>query len=113
MDQINENISCEQAKKMVDENQNNGDFAVLDVRTAEEYGEGHLKNSVNIDIYSPDFENRIKELNKEKTFLVYCRSGNRSRAAAGMIMKPMGFKKVYNMEEGIDRWESIGYPVEK
>lgn len=66
---------------------------VLDVRTPKEFNENHLKDSVNIDILSDDFKSKVEKLDKNKTYKVYCRSGNRS-GKAEKIMKSMGFKDV-------------------
>lgn len=85
---------------------------LVDVRTPEEYADGHLKGSVNININSADFEQQISKLNKEVPVFVYCRSGARSARAAGK-MESMGFKKVYNMDGGITAWGSAGMPVDK
>jgi len=85
---------------------------LVDVRTPEEYAKGHLKNSVNIDIRSGDFADKINKLDKSKPVLVYCLSGGRSSAAASK-MQDMGFSEIYNMEGGIMKWESAGKPVEQ
>lgn len=72
------------------------DMIILDVRTPEEYQESHVKESMNIDILSPDFKSKIEKLDKFKSYKLYCRSGNRS-AQAENIMKSMGFKNVENL----------------
>lgn len=69
---------------------------VIDVRTVAEYQTGHARNSLNIDFYSPNFLEEIKKLDKEKSYRLYCRSGNRSGQAEG-LMKQMGFKDVINI----------------
>jgi thioredoxin 1 len=85
---------------------------LVDVRTPEEYADGHLKGSVNININSGDFEQQLGKLNKDVPVFVYCRSGGRSARAASK-MESMGFKKVYNMDGGITAWGSAGKPVEQ
>lgn len=85
---------------------------LVDVRTPEEYADGHLKGSVNININSGDFEQQLSKLNKDVPVFVYCRSGGRSARAASK-MESMGFKKVYNMDGGITAWGSAGKPVEQ
>lgn len=76
------------------------------MRTLREYESGHLENATLIDFNSPDFLHNIKTLDKEKTYLLYCRSGNRSGKALRM-MKNEGFKRVYHLEGGI----KAGYPL--
>lgn len=73
---------------------------ILDVRTPMEYEAGHLENSILINFNSPEFLHEIKKLDKGKTYFLYCRTGNRSGKALG-IMKNHGFEKVYHLESGI------------
>ena len=84
---------------------------LIDVRTPGEYAGGHLKNAINIDLRSPDFEQRIGALDKHKPVFVYCLSGGRSGAAADK-MADMGFQEVYNMDGGIMKWGAAGKPTE-
>ena len=76
---------------------------ILDVRTPGEFAGGKIRGARNLDIMSRDFVNQIKNLPKDKTYLVYCRSGNRSGQACG-IMADMGFKNLKNLAGGIMRW---------
>ena len=79
-------------------------LVVLDLRTPEEYSEGHLPNAVNIDYLDPSFTDKIRELNKKKKYMVYCRSGKRSTQAME-IMKQQNFKNVTNMLGGMLQWQ--------
>jgi rhodanese-related sulfurtransferase len=85
---------------------------ILDVRTAEEYQSGHIKNALQADwLDRSQFADRIQYLNKNIPTLVYCASGVRS----GQAMKAMadqGFKEVYNMSGGMSAWKSEGKPFE-
>lgn len=87
---------------------------LVDVRTIAEYGEGHIPNSLNIDVKDEAaFPLAVDELlNKEKPVAVYCRSGRRSRTAAEYLIKK-GFKKVYNLDKGILNWMEEGREIEK
>ena len=69
---------------------------VIDVRTASEYSEGHVKDAINIDVTSSEFKTKVEQLDKNKTYKVYCRSGNRSGQAERQ-MKALGFKDVENI----------------
>lgn len=62
----------------------------IDVRTPEEFAEGHVDNALNVDWYAPTFDAQISKLDKAKTYVIYCRSGNRS-AQAVAHMKELGF----------------------
>jgi rhodanese-related sulfurtransferase len=81
-----------------------GNFCLLDVRQPAEYEQGHLPGARLVPLH--ELPSRIGELDPEKTTIVYCRSGNRSRSAAGLLMSA-GIKKVLNMEGGILRYNGI------
>ncbi len=83
----------------------NNPHQLVDVRTAEEYGEGHLKKAQNICVTDSDFKENIAKLDKDQPVYLYCRSGKRS-AKAAEILKEMGFKEIYDMEGGYLNWES-------
>ena len=87
------------------------DVQLIDVRTPEEYEEGHLANSQNIDYYSDTFEEEIMKLDKSKPVLVYCKSGNRSGKCTKK-MEEAGFVKIYDMEGGIVEWKYKGYDIQ-
>ncbi len=83
---------------------------LLDVRTAKEFGEGHLQKAINIDVTQDDFVEKAKSvLPSDKTIAVYCRSGKRSALAAGGLTKE-GYK-VVNLKGGIIAWKEAGMPV--
>ncbi|MGN0236318.1 MAG: rhodanese-like domain-containing protein [Paludibacteraceae bacterium] len=85
---------------------------LLDVRTEKEYAEGHLKGSVCIDVTQADFvEKAEKQLPKDKTIALYCRSGRRSKKAAGLLADA-GYR-VVELSTGFLGWQSSGMPVEK
>ena len=72
---------------------------VIDVRSAQEYAQGHLANSVNISVESDQFSQQIANLDKEKEYALYCRSGRRSTVAADQMAKA-GFKTITNFNQG-------------
>ena len=83
---------------------------VLDVRTAAEYAEGHIKGAVLIDQGQSDFMEKAREmLPAQKTIAVYCRSGRRSANAAGRLADA-GYKCV-NLKGGIIAWKRANMPV--
>jgi rhodanese-related sulfurtransferase len=78
---------------------------MLDVRTPEEYKSGYIGNAVNYNVMdSLAFLNTISALDKNKKFLLYCKSGRRSGKAL-VMMKDMGFKKVHHLKGGITEWK--------
>lgn len=83
---------------------------LLDVRTPQEYAEGHIDGALNINVQSDDFQQMAeKELSKDSTILVYCRSGRRSMDAAGILTR-LGYR-VINLKGGIIEWKEDGLPV--
>ena len=83
---------------------------VLDVRTPAEFAEGHLANAINIDFQSRNFESEISTLDKNATYAVYCRSGNRSGQAV-KVMADLGFTDLYYMDGGVIDWAAAGKPL--
>lgn len=84
----------------------------LDVRTAEEYADGHIANTINIDVLKDDFEEKAKAtLQKDKVIAVNCRSGKRSKNAARILVEN-GFK-VIELDAGYNDWLAKGMPVTK
>ena len=98
------------ALELIEENRDNPDFVILDVRTEDEFTQGHIENAVNIDFYSETFQDELDSLDKDKIYLVYCQSANRSGNAV-KIMAELGFREVYNMLGGIVLWQTQNYPI--
>ena len=78
---------------------------LLDVRTPEEYSEGHIEGATLIDYNDSSFDSEIDKLDKDATYLIYCRSGGRSGKAVHKMIGT-GFKDVTNMEGGYNAWSS-------
>lgn len=105
-------ITPSTAYPLIQENESNADFVILDVRTPEEYANEHIAESVLLDFYADDFEDELDKLDKSKTYLVYCRSGNRSSKTMP-VMEDLGFIEIYDMGGGINQWKAEGYPTVK
>ncbi|HUV17103.1 MAG TPA: rhodanese-like domain-containing protein [Ilumatobacteraceae bacterium] len=86
------------------------DLVVLDVRTPEEFAEGHLEGAVLVDFYAADFAEQLAALDTDVPYLVYCRSGNRSGQALG-VMEQLGFASAVDVDGGIVAWADAGLPV--
>jgi rhodanese-related sulfurtransferase len=91
------------ALKFSDKISSDENAVILDVRTTDEFNNGHIPKSLLIDIYNPTFQNRILELDKSKNYYIYCRSGHRSYHA-GVFMLSEGFKSVHHLKNGILSW---------
>lgn len=90
-------VSVDEAKEMI----HNGEVEVIDVRTPEEFAAGHIPGAKLVPLQV--LESMQSELNKERKYVVVCRSGNRSTEASG-ILAENGFKNIYNMTGGMNEW---------
>jgi rhodanese-related sulfurtransferase len=108
--QVLEDIGAQEALELMQRNQGNPDFMIIDIRTPEEFDESYIENAINIDFYSDTFKEDLDKLDKDKPHLIYCRGGNRSNQAIP-VMKELGFKEVYNLSVGIKAWIAEGLPV--
>ena len=86
------------------------DMVIIDVRTPPEYQAGHLYGAINLDYYSRGFLDRLKALDKNSAYIVYCRKGIRGGIALEM-MRSLGFKEVYNILGGLALWADEGRPM--
>jgi len=100
-------ISSRDAKVLLEKNKN---IYLLDVRTPQENSQARLPGTVLIPIN--EFEKRMKEVPKNKTILVYCAVGSRSKPVAEHLSRN-GYKDVYNMTDGIVGWYRNGFPLQR
>jgi rhodanese-related sulfurtransferase len=107
-------LSARQAKVLIDDNSNrsNSEFVILDVRTPKEFTQGHIAGAVLLDFRNPKFVSGLKRLDRSKTYLIYCRSGNRSGQTLKLI-ESMDFRKVYHLKHGIIDWQKEKLPLAK
>ncbi len=98
------NLSPAEAAKAIKANPN---LIIIDIRTPQEFANGHIPNAVNIDFKSSDFKKRIEKLDREKSYLVHCRSGGRSEQSLP-IFKKLGFKQLVHLKTGILGWQQVG-----
>jgi rhodanese-related sulfurtransferase len=109
---IFKDISAKEAADLVEKNKDNADFGIIDVRTPSEYALEHLDKATNIDYSSSNFKSELEKLDKNKTYFIYCHSGNRSKKALE-VMRELEFSEVYNMLGGISAWTDGGFPTVK
>ena len=88
------------------------DAQLLDVRTADEYSEGHIANAKNVNIMADDFDAQVATLDKTKPVLVYCKVGGRSAKAATRL-KELGFTNIIDLDGGFNSWSNDNKPIEK
>lgn len=101
------NLQAEQFESLLREN----NVQLVDVRTPQEFADGYIPNSINIDITNDSFSLLADEkLSKKRPVAVYCRSGSRSRKAARLLVEK-GYK-VYNLDKGYMHWVEEGREIE-
>lgn len=83
---------------------------IIDVRTPEEFADGHIQGAVNIPVQQSDFAARVAGLDPNGSYAVYCRSGNRSQGAVAQ-MQNAGITKIYELAEGTKAWTADGQPL--
>ncbi len=110
--QIIEDINPQEAFALIQENKNNPDFAIIDIRAPEYFAHGHIENAINIYYFSETFRDELDKLDKNKTYLIYytCRCGEVDTKAL-RIMKELNFREVYNILGGLVRWKLKGFPI--
>lgn len=96
------NLNPESFKKSMEEQDN---VVLLDVRTPGEVAQGKIEGSIAIDFFANDFQTKISALDKNKSYFIYCRSGQRSGQACQM-MGQLGFESLVNLEGGILAWNA-------
>lgn len=97
------------AKDFSAESQEAG-VVVLDVRTPGEFSQGHIQGAMNIDVEASTFNAEIAKLDMTKTYAVYCHSGRRSGIATAAMAK-LGFKHLFNLQNGFADWMAHGMMV--
>jgi rhodanese-related sulfurtransferase len=94
-----ENITTKQFKNLMEKD----NAIIIDVRSSREVESGMIDGAININVMSGDFDEKIAKIEKGKTYLVYCRSGNRSGIACAK-MAEMGYSNLYNLAGGVQAW---------
>lgn len=94
-----------------EEKMQESDVQLIDVRSPEEFAEGHIPNAVNININGDNFEEETAKLDKEKPVMVYCKMGGRSAKAAANL-KAQGFKSITDLDGGITSWKDANKTIE-
>jgi len=103
-------LPVEEAALVVREHLDDDDFVLLDIRTPIETAGGHLPGAQFLDFYDSAFRSELQKLDRTDTYLIYCRTGNRTGQAYA-LMTNLGFERVYDMGGGITEWIQRGYPI--
>jgi rhodanese-related sulfurtransferase len=103
-------VGPKEGAAVIEANRGNGNFIILDLRTPAEFAEERIAGAVMIDFYAPTFRQELSRLDREKTYFVYCRTGNRSGQAMALF-KQLAFQDVVHLATGIVGWKGAGLPT--
>ena len=106
------NLTPFEARALIEQRSGDPGFVLLDVRTPKEFEEERIEGAVLIDFQAGDFRERVAALDREKTYLVYCRTGNRTIGAL-KVMREQGFRDLHHLADGIRKWKEAGFPTAK
>ena len=104
------NLSPSEAWELLGKRSGDHGFVLLDVRTPKEFTAERIAGAVIVDYNSPSFRDGMAKLDRGKTYLVYCRTGNRSQGAL-QVMRELGFRNVLHISGGITQWKEAGLPT--
>ena len=105
-----EDITCKQAYELIEKHKSDSNFVIIDFRPQEKYDAAHIQNALYLDVFSENADKWLSILDKEKTYLIYCTIGHRSKIALKK-MKDLDFKYLYHLYEGLATWEKEGYEI--
>jgi len=101
-------ISCQQALEIIGQHRQDQNFVIIDFRTEEMFAQSHIRGAICHDVFSKDIDDWLKTLDRDKNYLIYCTIGHRSGIALSK-MKDMGFINILHLNEGLIRWNQMGY----
>ncbi len=93
-------INKEETERLIQEKEKEKNFIILDIRTPGEFQSENIEGAINVDFYASDFQQKLAKLKKDNTYLIYCRTGSRTKVAME-IMRQLQFTDVYEVDEGI------------
>ena len=105
-----ENVSPDQAEKLM---AGSPRLIVIDVRTPDEFAEGHIAGAKNADLLGDDFEKMIAALPTDRPVIVHCAAGNRSAKAVAKIAALKLPVQIFHLKSGFNGWKAAGKPVAK
>jgi rhodanese-related sulfurtransferase len=103
-------LSPAETRDLLGKRSGDPDFVLLDVRTQKEFDAERIAGAVMVDYNSPSFREEMAKLDRGKTYLVYCRTGNRTNGAV-KAMRELGFPNVIVFPGGITKWKEAGFPT--
>ena len=102
-------ITPQAALKLIEET--GSDIIILDIRPKEEFKVEHVPGAINLDYDGHKFQEKVEKLDKEKKYLIYCKSGVRGGYFLDK-MRDSGFNGAYNILGGFLGWKVSKLPLE-
>jgi rhodanese-related sulfurtransferase len=103
-------LSPAEARDLLGKRSGDPGFVLLDVRTPKEFDAERIEGAVMVDYNSPSFRDKMAMLDRSRSYLVYCRTGNRTNGAV-KVMRELGFPNVFVFPGGITKWKEAGFPT--
>ncbi|MBI5446963.1 MAG: rhodanese-like domain-containing protein [Deltaproteobacteria bacterium] len=100
-------VGASEAAALIEANKGKASFAILDLRTPREFADERIAGSLLVDFLAPTFRQELAKLDRGKTYLVYCRTGNRSGKALKSF-EELAFRDVVHLSTGIVGWKEAG-----
>ena len=94
------NVNTKEASQILRDNKGNSNFMVIDLRTPEEFAQGHIKGATLINFTAPNFDREVQKLDPKKSYLVYCASGGR-RSRALNTVRSLSLTRIYHLQRGL------------
>ena len=101
-------LSAQEFKNFID----SADVHLIDVRTPNEFNQGHIEGALNIDFIAHDFRKQLEQLSHDKPIVIYCRTGRRSGLTTKTLLE-LGFNEIYDLKNGTISWQKEGFKLVK
>lgn len=99
-----------EAQSLIERNKDDDKFVILDLRSPDEYRQGHIEGARSVNYYATNFQRMVSLLDRDATILLYCQKGRQSTLAQRAMTK-LGFSRMYILDGGIDEWVRAGLPL--
>ena len=102
-------LTAQEAQALIEQNKGDDKFAILDLRSPDEYRQGHIEGARSVNYYATNFQRMVSLLDRDATILLYCQKGRQSTLALRAMTK-LGFSRMYILDGGIAEWVRAGLP---
>lgn len=103
-------LTAQEAQSLIERNKDDDKFVILDLRSPDEYRQGHIEGARSMNYYATNFQRMVSLLDRDATILLYCQKGRQSTLALRAMTK-LGFSRMYILDGGIAEWVRAGLPL--